>query len=112
MSEISREELRNKAIRHFECMKNDACVVLDSGFGTKKGESNLVYRNRKTYAEMAINALKNEQKLEKIEHIICDIGECDELADTLENKVYEFCEHYQDDCNKCMIQRIEQIIKG
>lgn len=52
------------------------------------------------------------EKLEKIEHIICDIGECDELADTLENKVYEFCEHYQNDCNKCMIQRIEQIIKG
>ena len=23
-----------KAIRHFECMKNDAVVVLDSGFGT------------------------------------------------------------------------------
>ena len=26
-------EVIKKAIRHFECMKNDAVVVLDSGYG-------------------------------------------------------------------------------
>ena len=49
-----------KAIRHFECMKNDAVVVLDSGFGTHLGESDLVYRNRKMYAELAINSLEKQ----------------------------------------------------
>ena len=60
MTEI---EAIKKAIRHFECMKNDAVVVLDSGFGTHHGESDLVYRNRKMYAELAINAL--EKKIPK-----------------------------------------------
>lgn len=55
MTEI---EAIKKAIRHFECMKNDAVVVLDSGFGTHPGESDLVYRNRKMYAELAIQALE------------------------------------------------------
>ena len=49
-----------KAIRHFECMKNAAVVVLDSGFGTHPGELDLVYRNRKMYAELAINALEKQ----------------------------------------------------
>ena len=53
-------EAIKKAIRHFECMKNDAVVVLDSGFGTHTGESDLVYRNRKMYAELAINALEKQ----------------------------------------------------
>ena len=41
-------------------MKNDAVVVLDSGFGTHPGESDLVYRNRKMYAELAINSLEKQ----------------------------------------------------
>lgn len=53
------EEIK-KAIRHFECMKNDAVAVLDSEFGTHPGESDLVYRNRKMYAELAINALEKQ----------------------------------------------------
>lgn len=53
-------EAIKKAIRHFECMKNDAVVVLDSGFGTHPGESDLVYKNRKMYAELAINALEKQ----------------------------------------------------
>lgn len=57
MSDI---EAIKKAIRHFECMRNDAVVVLDSGFGTHPGESDLVYRNRKMYAELAINALEKQ----------------------------------------------------
>ncbi len=49
-----------KAIKHFECVKSDAVAVLDSGFGTKPNESNIVYKNRKLYAELAINALKKQ----------------------------------------------------
>ena len=55
---MTESEAIKKAIRHFECMKNDAVVVLDSGFGTHQGESDLLYRNRKMYAELAINALE------------------------------------------------------
>ena len=43
---MTESEAIKKAIRYFECMKNDAVVVLDSGFGTHPGESDLVYRNR------------------------------------------------------------------
>ena len=49
-----------KAIKHFESVKNDAKAVLDSGFGTKPNESNIVYKNRKLYAELAINALEKQ----------------------------------------------------
>ena len=49
-----------KAIKHFECVKNDAKAVLDSGFGKNPNESNIVYKNRKLYAELAVNALKKE----------------------------------------------------
>ena len=57
---MTESEAIKKAIRHFECMKNDAVVVLDSGFGTHPGELDLVYRNRKMYAELAINALEKQ----------------------------------------------------
>ena len=57
---MTESEAIKKAIRHFECMKNDAVVVLDSGFGTQQGESDLLYRNRKMYAEMAIKALEKQ----------------------------------------------------
>ena len=49
-----------KAIKHFECVKNDAVAVLDSGFGTNPNESNIVYKNRKLYTELAINALEKQ----------------------------------------------------
>lgn len=57
---MTESETIKKAIRHFECVKNDAVVVLDSGFGTRPGESNIVYRNRKMYAELAIQALEKQ----------------------------------------------------
>lgn len=47
-----------KAIRYFKNMRDDNKVVLDSGFGMKKGENNLLYKNRKKYAELAIEALE------------------------------------------------------
>lgn len=60
-----------KAIRHFECMRDDNIVVLNSGFGTKKGEHNSLYKNRKMYAELAIEALE-KQIPKKV--IVRDIG--------------------------------------
>ena len=51
-----------KAIRHFRCMADDARIVLDSGFGTHPGECDLLYRNRKLYAELAIAALEEQQR--------------------------------------------------
>lgn len=68
-------EAIKKAIKHFECMKNDAVVVLDSGFGTHLGESDLVYRNRKMYAELAINAL--EKQIEKKPYHISQVDDND-----------------------------------
>ena len=41
-------------------MKNDEVFVLDSGFGTHEGESDTIYRNRKMYAELAIEALEKQ----------------------------------------------------
>lgn len=61
-----------KAIRHFECMRSDAVVVLDSGFGMHPGESDLVYRNRKMYAELAIKALEKQIEMKKY----CDENDC------------------------------------
>lgn len=49
-----------KAIRHFECMRDNNIAVLNSGFGTKKGEHNSLYKNRKMYAELAIKALEKQ----------------------------------------------------
>ena len=66
---MTENEAIKKAISHFECMKNDAVVVLDSGFGTHPGESDLVYRNRKMYAELAINALEKQIPKKPIERI-------------------------------------------
>ena len=62
---MTENEAIKKAIRHFECMKNDAVVVLDSGFGMHPGESDLVYRNRKMYAELAIKALEEQKKIKE-----------------------------------------------
>lgn len=69
---MTESEAIKKAIRHFKCMKNDAVVVLDSGFGTHPGESDLVYRNRKMYAELAIKTLEKQIEMKKY----CDENDC------------------------------------
>ena len=53
----TREELE-KAIKHYKCERDGAIVVLDSGFGSKPGENNILYRNRKERAQIAIDAIK------------------------------------------------------
>ena len=50
-----------KAIRFFKNMTDDNKIVLDSDFGMKKGESNLLYKNRRKYAELAIKVGVNIQ---------------------------------------------------
>lgn len=69
---MSDTEAIKKAIRYFECIRNDAVAVLDSGFGTHPGESDLVYRNRKMYAELAISALGKQIEMKKY----CDENDC------------------------------------
>ena len=73
---MTESEAIKKAIRYFECMKNDAVVVLDSGFGTHPGESDLVYRNRKMYAELAINALEKQIPKKPIRNDKCTCPSC------------------------------------
>lgn len=55
----TREELE-KAIKHFKCERDGAIVVLDSGFGSRPGESDLLYRNRKERAQIAIDAIEKQ----------------------------------------------------
>lgn len=56
------EEQIGKAVKHFISMRNGAAAVLDSDFGTHAGESDFVYRNRKLYAEIAIDAIRKVYK--------------------------------------------------
>lgn len=86
-------EAIKKAIRYFECMKNDAVVVLDSGFGTHPGESDLVYRNRKMYAELAIQALEKQipKKPTPIEY--------EKYMDTVKNALFLKGSYWCPNCN-------------
>lgn len=49
-----------RAIKHYKNIRDGAIAVLDTGFGTHKGENDIVYRNRKLYAELAISALEKQ----------------------------------------------------
>lgn len=81
---MNEQEVIQKAIRHFECMRDDAVVVLDSGFGTHPGESDLLYRNRKLYAELAISALEEIQQYRDLEQRLKKVyGECDGLLESV-----------------------------
>jgi len=56
-----------KAIKHFECVRDAAVAVLDSGFGKKPNESDSLYKNRKLYYELAISALEKQMPKRPIE---------------------------------------------
>ena len=49
---------KEEAIERFEKQLTAAQAVLDSGFGTNLGESDLLYRRRKEMAEIALSALR------------------------------------------------------
>ena len=69
-----------KAIKHFECVRDGAVAVLDSGFGTKPNESNTLYKNRKLYAELAINALEKQMpKHYELWNNQCSCPNCNKL---------------------------------
>lgn len=53
---------REEAITKFEKQLTSAMVVLDSGFGTRPGESDRLYRERKELAEIAISALRQQER--------------------------------------------------
>lgn len=52
---------REEAIAKFEKQLTSAMVVLDSGFGTRPGESDRVYQERKELAEIALSALRQQE---------------------------------------------------
>lgn len=55
---------RAEAISRFEKQLHEAMVVLDSGFGTRPGENDLLYRKRKEMAEIALQALREQEARE------------------------------------------------
>lgn len=55
---------RQEAIEKFEGQLHAAMVVLDSGFGTRPGESDRLYRQRKEMAEIALQALQEQEERE------------------------------------------------
>ena len=59
---------KEEAIERFEKQLTAAQVVLDSGFGTNLGESDLLYRRRKEMAEIALSALRpvSREQVEKV----------------------------------------------
>lgn len=59
---------KEEAIERFEKQHTAAQAVLDSGFGTNLGESDLLYRRRKEMAEIALSALRpiTREQVEKV----------------------------------------------
>lgn len=95
-----------KAIKHFECVRDGAIAVLDSGFGTKPNESNIVYKNRKLYAELAIAALEKQMPkkpvwgdddMDKIDCPYCGYG-LDEVDAGEYMSKHKFCQ----DCGQAL----------
>ena len=84
-----------KAIKHFECVRDGAIAVLDSGFGTKPNESNTVYKNRKLYAELAISALEKQIPKKPIksdrEIRYCEVWKCHNCGFEWSGRVVDYC---------------------
>lgn len=77
---------KEEAIERFEKQLTAAQVVLDSGFGTNLGESDLLYRRRKEMAEIALSALRpiTREQVEKVWR-----GEWKTVADMGFTRIYE-----------------------
>lgn len=63
---------REEAIKRFENQLKGAIAVLDSGFGTRQGESDRLYRERKEMAQFALAALWEQEKRENEKPLTLD----------------------------------------
>ena len=63
---------REEAIQRFEKQLHESMVVLDSGFGTRPGECDLLYRKRKEMAEIALQALREQEERENPQPLTYD----------------------------------------
>ena len=98
---------KEEAIERFEKQLTAAQAVLDSGFGTNLGESDLLYRRRKEMAEIALSALRpiTREQVEKVwrgewmfpifadqkdaNDLRCQCSECGSIETTLAR--HRFC---------------------
>ena len=94
-----REDLE-KAVKHYKCERDGAIVVLDSGFGSKPGESDLLYRKRKERAQIAIYAIEKQIPQKPIHESLADRAcpVCDSYIpfDALNDNITDapnFCKH-------------------
>ena len=86
---------KEEAIERFEKQLTAAQAVLDSGFGTNLGESDLLYRRRKEMAEIALSALRPITR-EQVEKVFPGCDFCN-LADFGEFG-FEITKHYAKIC--------------
>jgi hypothetical protein len=56
------EPTTGEIVRELRKMQNAAQVVLDSGFGTREGESNMLYIKRKAMAKNAADRLESQER--------------------------------------------------
>lgn len=85
------EQLK-KAIKHYECERDGAIVVLDSGFGSRPGESDLLYRKRKERAQIAIDAIEKQiPKAPLPEERYYGNGKCPRCAAVFLDKSTHYC---------------------
>jgi len=93
------DELK-QALKHFESMKSDAVAVLDSGFGTKEGESDTLYRRRKLIAEIAICAVNKQIPTKPFPRDLWELGTAQ--GSSCSNCGYDFPVSYIEPyCCKC-----------
>lgn len=95
-----------KAIKHFECVRDGAIAVLDSGFGTNTNESNIVYKNRKLYAELAIAALEKQIPKKPVwgdaDMDTIDCPDCGYVLDEVDAGVYMSKHKFCPDCGQAL----------
>ena len=66
-----------EAIKRLEAKRKGAVAVLDSGFGTHQGESDIVYRSRTELCDICISSLEKQIPKKPVEIINdneCKIG--------------------------------------